>query len=79
MVSLASFAHPAVSDFSVVGIVLAPFIFAANMFGFVLAVRNTATVPVEGLHVERLPSSCLSSRAVHSSHTSRSRHRLESQ
>ncbi len=40
MVSLASFAHPAVDNFSVVGIVLAPFIFAANMFGFVLAVRS---------------------------------------
>ena len=40
--SLASFAHPAVNDFSVVGIVLAPFVFAANMFGFVLAVRTAA-------------------------------------
>ena len=39
-VSLASFAHPAVDNFSVIGIVLAPFIFAANMFGFVLAVRS---------------------------------------
>jgi hypothetical protein len=28
----------------VVGIVLAPFIFAANMFGFVLAVRAAASV-----------------------------------
>ena len=46
VVSLASFAHPAVDNFSVVGIVLAPFIFAANMFGFVLAVRSPSHADV---------------------------------
>lgn len=32
------FAHPALGSFSIVGQTLGPFIFAANMFGFVIAV-----------------------------------------
>lgn len=39
LVSLLDFAHPPVSSYSLIGQISAPFVFAANMFGFVLAVR----------------------------------------
>lgn len=38
VVSLLGFAHPPVSAYSLIGQISAPFVFAANMFGFVLAI-----------------------------------------
>lgn len=38
IVSLLDFAHPPVDSYSLIGQISAPFVFAANMFGFVLAI-----------------------------------------
>ncbi len=38
-VSFRNFAHPALSQTSIVGTVLGPLLFAANMFGFVAQAR----------------------------------------
>ena len=53
VVSLLDFAHPPVSSYSLIGQISAPFVFAANMFGFVLAVRfQPLTHVVLHQHVE---------------------------
>ena len=49
-VSLKDFPHPALDTVTIVGQVLGPFLFAANMFGFVLTVSagspHAAAVPL---------------------------------
>ena len=45
VVSLLGFAHPPVSAYSLIGQISAPFVFAANMFGFVLAVSALSSIP----------------------------------
>ena len=52
VVSLLGFAHPPVTSYSLIGQISAPFVFAANMFGFVLAVRARYTLRARALRTE---------------------------